>query len=326
MRAVVYDRYGPPEVLRVTEVPDPRPRAREVLVRVHAVAVTSADARIRAARFPRGFGIPARLVFGILRPRRRILGSAFSGVVEAIGPRATDVEGAGLSVGDEVSGMTGLGLGGYAEKLAVRADRVVPKPAGVTHEEAAGLLFGGSTALYFLRDLGGLTAGQRVLVVGASGAIGTTAVQLARLAGAEVTAVTSGANAALVTDLGATRVIDHTTTAVTGDPDPDQPEGYDLVLDTVGVLDPAQTRRLLAPGGTGLLAAADLGQTLRARGDVRTGTSPERAEDFAHLLGLAERGDLRVVLSGTHPLADAAAAHAVVDSGRKVGNVVLSLS
>ncbi|NUT98334.1 MAG: NAD(P)-dependent alcohol dehydrogenase, partial [Saccharothrix sp.] len=181
MRAAVVDRYGAPEVVRVAEVPRPEPRAGEVVVRVRAVAVTSGDARIRAARFPRGFGVAGRLALGLRGPRRPVLGGSFSGEV---------VEGAGFAPGDEVCGMSGVRLGAHAEYAAVPAAKLVRKPAGVSHEDAAGLLFGGSTALCLLRDKGAIKAGHRVLVNGASGAIGTNAVQLAKHFGAEVTAVT----------------------------------------------------------------------------------------------------------------------------------------
>lgn len=314
MRAAVADRFGPPEVVRVADVPAPAPRAGEVLVRVHAAAVTAADSRIRAARFPRGFGPVARLIFGPFRPRQRILGGAYSGVVEAVGATVSD-----LSPGDEVCGMTGLGLGTHAELVRVAAKRVVRKPAAVTHEDAAGVVFGGTTALRFLRDKGALRAGQSVLVNGASGAIGTNAVQLARHFGATVTGVTSTANVQLVTALGAGRVIDYTRTPLT-----DVSERFDVVLDTVGTLTAASGRRLLTDDGVLLLAVADLWQTLTSRGNVRSGSAPERPEDVALLLGLLDDGELRVVIDHVHPLDDIVAAHTRVDSGHKVGNVIVT--
>ena len=314
MRAAVVERYGPPEVVEVREVPDPSVQGRgRVLVRVRAAAVTSADGRIRGARFPRGFGTLARLAFGVRRPRRAVLGGVFSGVVEEVGPGVV-----GIAVGDEVCGMTGVRFGTHAELVVARADRLVVKPAGVSHQDAAGVLFGGTTALHYLRDR--VRPGHRVLVNGASGAIGTSAVQLARLAGGRVTGVCSGANADLVRSLGAEDVVAHTTPALTS-----LPGTYDVVLDTVGNIDVAGGRALLAPGGVLLLAVADLGQTLRARGDVVAGPSPEKPEYFARLLDLVASGDLRVVVSRTMPLDDVAEAHRVVDTGRKVGNVVLTL-
>jgi NADPH:quinone reductase-like Zn-dependent oxidoreductase len=312
MRAAVAARYGGPEVVTVATVARPQPRRGEVLVRVHAAAVTSADARIRAGRFPPGFTVPARLMFGMRRPRRPILGSAFSGVVTELG------EGVDLSVGDRVCGMTGMRLGAHAEYVAVKATRVTTVPENVSHDDAAGLLFGGTTALYFLRDQATIGHGTTVLVNGASGAIGTNAVQLATLAGGVVTAVTRAANTDLAIGLGAHAVIDHTRQDLAT-----LDQRFDVVLDTVGTLSIESGRRLLAPGGKLLLVVAGLGTTLRARGDVATGTSPERVADFDHLLQSVAHGRLRVVLEDTLGLDDIADAHRLVDSGRKRGNLVV---
>jgi NADPH:quinone reductase-like Zn-dependent oxidoreductase len=311
MRAAVVSAYGPPEVVRVTEVPDPVPGKGQVLVRVRATTVNSGDARIRGCRFPRGFALPGRLALGVRSPRRAVLGVVYSGVVEAVGPGVADV-----SVGDEVCGMTGAAMGAHAELAAVRADRLVVKPASVSHADAAGILFGGTTALHFLRDR--VRPGATVLVNGASGAVGTAAVQLARLAGGRVTGVCSAANADLVRDLGAEEVVDHTLTSVL-----ELPDRYDVVLDTVGTIPLAAGKRLLTPDGTLLLAVATLGETLRARGRVKAGPATERPEDFATLLDLVASGDLRVVVDRTLGLDGIVEAHRLVDSGRKVGNVVV---
>lgn len=313
MRAAVVHEYGPPGVVRVEEVKDPVPGPRDVLVRVRATAVTSGDARIRGARFPRGFAPFARLALGLRRPRRRVLGLTFSGVVEAAGSEVSDV-----SVGDEVAGATGARMGTHAELVAVRASKVVPVPAGVSLDDAAGVLFGGTTALCYLRDKARLRPGSSVLVVGASGAVGTNAVQLARNAGATVTGVCSGANADLVRSLGATHVVDHTTTDVTT-----LPERYDVVLDAVGALSSASGRRLLTDGGVLLLVVASLGEMLRPHRDVKAGPAPERVEDMRELLDLVAAGRLRVVLDAVLPLDEVATAHERVDSGRKVGNLLL---
>jgi len=331
MRAAVVDRYGGPEVVRVTERPDPVPRAREAVVRVVATTVNSGDARIRGARFPRGFGVPGRLALGLRGPRRDVLGVAFAGVVEALGTDAAGtrppsasvgIEASPLAVGDRVCGMTGARMGAHAELVAVGAERLARVPDGVSYDDAAGVLFGGSTALYFLRDKAALRPGERVLVVGASGAVGTNAVQLAKHLGAEVTAVTSAPNADLVAELGADQVVDHRATPIArlGE----QSAGrYDVVLDAVGSLSPATGRPLLAAGGRLLLAVATLGEMITAHGPVKTGTSPERPEDFATLLELVADGRLRVVVERALPLDAIAEAHARVDSGRKVGNLVV---
>lgn len=313
MRAAVVREYGAPDVVRVVEVADPAPRPTEVLVRVRATAVTAADSRIRGARFPSGFGPIARVVFGVRRPRRPVLGGNVSGVVEAVGAKVT-----GFSAGDEVSGTTGLRMGAHAELVAVPGARLVAKPAAVSHDDAAAVMFGGLTALYFLRDRATLLPGSRVLVNGASGAIGTSAVQLAARAGATVTGVTSSANAELVRSLGAEHVVDHTTTDLAS-----LTERFDVVLDNVGNLTGARGRALLADGGVLLLAVAGLGDNLRARGAVRAGSAPERAEDVRELLDLVASGALRVVIDRVLPLEEIVAAHERADSGHKVGNLVL---
>jgi len=308
--AAVVEAYGPPEVVHVREVPDPVLRPRDVLVRVRATAVTIADARIRGARFPAGFAVPARLALGIRRPRRPILGTCVSGVVAAVGAEVSEV-----APGDEVTAMTG---GAHAELVAVAADRLVAKPASVSHDDAAGVLFGGTTARYFLQEKASVSAGDRVLVNGASGAVGTNVVQLARHLGAQVTGVTSTANAALVADLGAAAVIDHTTQDVLA-----TEQRFDVVVDAVGNLPVAALRGLLRPSGTLLLVVASLGATVRARGQVVTGTPRVRPEHIRELLQLVADGHLRVVQDRSYGLDEVRRAHEHVDSGRKVGNVLL---
>ena len=311
MRAAVVERYGPPEVVSVVERPDPAADKGKALVRVHATAVTSGDARIRGCRFPPGFAVPGRLALGIRGPRRDVLGVVYSGVVEAVGAGVS-----GVAVGDEVCGMTGAAMGAHAELAAVRVDRLVSKPAEVSHEQAAAILFGGSTARHFLRDLVG--PGRRVLVNGASGAVGSAAVQIAHLAGAHVTGVCSAANADLVRSLGADQVVDHARTSVL-----DLAETYDVVLDTVGNLDRRSGPRLLSADGVLLLAVAGLADTVLARGRVRAGVSSEDPADFAWLLERVAAGDLRAVVDRTVSLDEIVEAHRLVDSGRKVGNVVV---
>ena len=316
MRAAIVDRYGQPEVARVVEVPRPVPRKGEVLVRVVAAAVTSGDARIRGAKFPAGFALPARLAFGLRRPRRRILGMVFSGVVEAVGPGVTHVA-SGLAV----CGMTGMSMGAHAEYVSVVATRVAAVPSGVSHAEAAGLLFGGSTALYFLRDKALVRPGMSVLVNGASGAVGSNVVQLARHFGATVTGVASAGNADLVRRLGADRVIDYAVTDIRTLTD-----RFDVVFDAVGNLSIATGRRLLRDGGVLVLAVASLWDMLRARRDVVAGSGPERAADFEWLLQRLAAKELTVVVDRTFPLDQIADAYRFVDSGHKRGNVIVQLS
>jgi NADPH:quinone reductase-like Zn-dependent oxidoreductase len=316
MRAAVAQRYGPPEVIRIVEVPTPTPRRREVLVRVRSVAVTVADARVRGSRYPRGFTPFARVAFGIFRPRHPVLGMAYSGTIEAVG---TDVQ--GFAAGDGVAGMTGFGMGAHAEYVAVKATKVARKPAGVSHDDAAAVMFGGSTALGYLRDKAGLQPGATVLVNGASGAVGSSAVQLAKHFGATVTAVTSTPNVALVRKLGADEVVDYTTRPVA-----ELDTKYDVVMDAVGNIGVTTGRRMLTERGLLLLVVADFWDMLRVRGNVKGGTPPERAEDFAELLRLVADGHLTGVIDDpvTGGLDSIVAAHARVDSGRKVGNLVIN--
>ena len=311
MRAAVVEKYGPPEVVSVVERPTPVAGKGRVMVRVHATTLNSGDARIRGCRFPRGFAVPGRLALGIRGPRQPVLGVVYSGVVEALGPGVD-----GFAVGDEVCGMTGAAFGAHAELVAVRVDRMTIKPAAVSHEQAAAILFGGKTARHFLRDL--VAPGRRVLVNGAAGAVGTAAVQIAHLAGAHVTGVCSARNADLVRFLGADEVVDHAHTRVS-----DLAETYDVVLDAVGNLDRRSGRRLLASDGVLILAVPGLADTVLARGNVRAGVSSEDPADFAWLLERVAAGELRAVIDRTLPLTDIVEAHRVVDSGRKVGNMVV---
>lgn len=311
MRAAVVDRYGPPEVVRVIDVPAPTPGRGEVLVRVGAVAVSAGDARLRAGRFPRGFGAPARVAVGLRGPRRAILGTAVSGTVEQVGP---EVE--GLGVGDRVSGMNGTRLGGHAELVVMRANRLLPTPATVSHDAAAGALFGGTTALHFLRDR--VSPGTSVLVNGASGAVGTSAVQLAARAGGTVTAVTSARNTDLVTRLGARHTLDYTGTPLSS-----VQQRFDVVLDTVGTLTSATGQRLLTDRGVLLLVAADLADTVRARGRVVAGPAAENAANVRLLLDLLAAGELDPVTETVGGLDAVQEAHRRVDGGHKVGNLVL---
>lgn len=313
MRTARVGRYGPPEVVTVVDAPVPRPRADEVVVRVEAAGVSAGDARMRAGRFPRGFGVPARLAIGLRGPRADVLGATFSGVVTQVGDGVQ-----GRAVGDEVAGMTGLRLGGHAEFIAVRAGAAVAKPASVSHPDAAAVLFGGTTALHFLRDKADVRPGATVLVNGASGSVGSAAVQLAADRGATVTAVCSAANRDLATRLGAGRWIDYRRTPVA-----DLAEQFDVVFDAVGNLSRAEGLRLRASGGALILAVAELADVLRGGTGVFAGSVPERPEDVAHLLDLVAGGrldPLTTVLGGLDTLPDA---YRLIDSGRKVGNLVV---
>jgi NADPH:quinone reductase-like Zn-dependent oxidoreductase len=316
MRAVVVERYGPPEIAQVREVPTPSPRAGEVLVRVMAAPVTSGDARLRSGRFPKGFAVPARLAMGIRGPRHSILGAAFSGDVAALGEGVN-----GFAVGDRVSGMTGMRMGAHAEFVIATPAKLVATPASVTHDAAAAVLFGGTTALDYLRDKAKLAAGATVLINGASGAVGTSAVQLAKHLGAHVTGLTSDANFDLVRRLGADCVIDYRTTSL--DDLHARGERFDVVFDTVGNVSPASGRRLLTDAGVLLLAVASLGDMLAARGPVKAGPASESPELMETVLRLTADGVLDPLIEASLPLQQIVTAYRRVDSGRKVGNIVV---
>ena len=322
MKAVVYERYGGPEVLRFTDVPAPVPGPGEVLIRIHATTVTAGDWRMRSLDVPKGFGLLARLAIGITKPRKPILGTELSGVIAEVG---SDVR--KFKPGDEVIAFPGLAMGAHAEFLCMPQDgAVVPKPARLSHAEAAALSFGGGTALYFLRA-GKIAAGDRILVNGASGAVGTAAVQLAKHFGAEVTAVCSGGNADLVRSIGADHVIDYTTEDFTRNG-----RTYDLIMDTAGTARFKRSRSSLRDGGRLLLVLGGMRDVLGApwvgltdSRKVIGGTVRTTAADLQFLADLAERGDFRPVIDRTYPFEEIAAAHRYVDTGRKRGNVVITL-
>lgn len=317
MLAAVVNTYGPPENAQVRELPRPVPRRGQLLVRVAASAVTSGDTRIRAARFPPGVGCLAKLALGIFGPRQKILGSCFSGTVESIG---TGVD--TFAPGDEVCGMMGSALGAHAQFVIIDGSSVVAKPPSVKHEDAAGVLFGGTTAMYFLTELPAAKAllkpGATVLINGASGAVGTNAVQIAAQLGATVTGVTSTGNIELVRRLGATHVVDYKSEDVLT-----SETRYDIVFDTIGNLPVAAARRLLKDEGVLLLAVTGLSNMLCPPAQTFTGEAPERPDDFRALLDQVANGTLKVVQDRSFPLEEVARAHAHVDGGHKVGNVTL---
>lgn len=326
MRAALHHRYGPPGVVSVGELADPQAGPGGVLIRVRATTVSSGDARLRSMELPSPLFVPvARAFFGVLRPRNPVRGAELSGVVEAVGRGVTAFE-----PGDAVIAATGAKGGSHAEFVAFPADGpIVRKPAGLSFEEAAALSFGGFTALYFLRDKGGIAPGRRVLINGASGAVGTAAVQLARHFGAHVTGVCSGKNAELVRSIGAHDVIDYTATPL-GQFRTDQP--FDIVFDTVGTAPFATVRHLLAENGRYLAAVMRLDEIVQSvttafgRGSkVIGGVATEKPDDLRFLADLAEQGAFRPVIGGVFPLSEIAAAHALVDAGHKVGSVVIRM-
>lgn len=325
MKAVVCPRYGPPEVLEIREVSDPIPRDAELLIRVHATTVTSGDARVRALRMPSPvFSLIGRLALGMRGPRRAVLGTELAGVVEQVGARVTK-----FRIGDPVVAFVGVRFGAHAELVCVpEAAPVVRKPERLSYEEAVAIPFGAMTALYFLRDLAAVKPGQRVLVVGASGAVGVAAVQLAVHLGAEVDGVCSTTKVELVRSLGARRVFDYSTGDFT-----QSAAGYDVVLDTVGVTALAKCRRTLKPTGKFLavvLTGTELWELVSTRliggQRVLSGVAPERLTDLQYVMGLAESGQLKPIIDQHYSMREIVAAHRRVDTGRKVGAVVVSMN
>ena len=319
MRAAVYTRFGPPEVLELRDIPKPAPAHDEVLVRVHATTVTSAEAAMR-----RGEPLWGRVVIGVFRPRRRmrVLGIELAGVIESVGAAVTR-----FAPGDEVFGFAGFSIGANAEYMCLRETASLAlKPVDKSFEESAAAVDGASTALFFLRDKARIRAGQRVLVIGASGSIGTYAVQLARHFGAEVTGVCSTANVELVASLGAHRVVDYTREDFTK-----SGETWDIVFDTVGKSSFSRCKGVLGDRGcfvatTGLHNYV-LAAWTRLWGGKRviTGMSVDKRAALPLLRELIEAGALRIVIDRRYTLDEIVEAHRYVDSGRKRGNVVVTV-
>lgn len=317
MKAVVFDQYGPPEVLRLAEVPQPIPKDDEVLVRVHATTVNRTDVGLRNAEY-----FISRLITGLLRPRNPILGMEFSGVVEATGSAVT-----AFNIGDEVFG--GKTSGAHAEYLCIsERESVAHKPVGASFQEAAAVFDGASLALACLRAAGPLDD-RRVLIYGASGSVGTAGVQLARHFGAHVTAVTRTKNAELARSLGADEVIDYTAEDFTRNG-----QKYDVVFDAIGKTSFVRTRRSLARGGT--YVDTDLGfmwhvplLMLATRWNdrkVKLGITRYAKDDLLLLKTLMEAGTYRAVIDRTYPLEDFLEATRYVETGQKTGNVVLTVT
>lgn len=322
MRAVVYDRYGGPEVLHIDDVERPLHKDDEVLIRVHAVAVTRADCATREAnrRSGRGFQLVSHLIFGVRRPRQPILGSNFAGVVETVGPAVKE-----FAAGDEVFGTTGLRFGAYAELVSMaESSRVTRKPTNLSFVEAAGMTDGGLYALGPLRAAN-VKSGDAVLVYGASGAIGTAAVQLAKYFGAEVTAVTSTNNLELTRSLGADHVIDYKKEDFTK-----SGQSYDVIFDAAGKHSFVKSRNSLKPGGRFLPTdgAANMLYVFTTRfADKKVVFSPRIAkQDVVFLRELIEAGRFRPVVDRTYSFEEVVEAHRYVDTEQKVGNVILTVA
>jgi len=317
MKAAVYTKYGTPEVLQLKDVTKPIPKDNEILIRIKATAVNSGDVRMRKAD-----PFAVRFIFGLFKPRKTILGTVYSGEVESVG--------SGVKLfkpGDEVFGHTDMNFGAHAEYIAVPEDgSVTLKPVTVTHSEAAVIPFGGVTALHFIKKAG-IKPNQKVLVVGASGAVGSAAVQLAKSYGAVVTGVCSTANIDLIKTIGADKVIDYTKEDFT-----QHSETYDLIFDAVNTISVSRSLPVLTKKGTLILSAADLSQMMRGKlASLTTGRKvmmcviSHKKEDMNFLRALVDTGKLKSVIDRSYSLSSIADAHAYVERGHKKGNVVIEI-
>jgi NADPH:quinone reductase-like Zn-dependent oxidoreductase len=328
MKAIVWTKYGPPDVLELREVEKPTPKDDEVLIKIHATTVTAGDCEMRSLRFPIYFGLVIRLWRGLLRPRgTAVLGTELAGEIEAVG---RDVK--RFKEGDQVFGSAGLNLGANAEYICLPEEPgemeggVVIKPANMTYAEAATVPFGGRDALHFLRK-GNIQPGQTVLINGAGGSIGVFAVQLAKHFGAEVAAVDSAPKLDVLRSLGADDVIDYTREEFT-----ERGEVYDVIFDVVGTVSFSRSARAITPDGTYLLANPMRSQMISGLWTRMTGsrrvimeTASSTIGDLVYLRGLIEAGALRTVIDRSYPLEQIVDAHRYVERGGKLGNVVITV-
>ena len=323
MKAVIYTKYGPPDVLKLQEIEKPVPRENEILIKIHAATVSAADYRIRGFDVPTGFWLPTRITLGLLGPKKTILGAEVAGEIETIGKNVKL-----FKEGDQVFGIDGSELGAYAQYVCRPEDGAVTiKPANLTYEEAASIPHGALSALFFLRNKGNIQRGQKVLVNGASGAVGTAAVQLARHFGAEVTGVCSTANLEMVRSLGAGKVIDYTREDFTK-----SGEIFDIIFDTVGTTSFSQCKRMLKQNGRYLLTVFAIPQIFQMLWTSMTGgkkvicaVASEKVEDLVFVKELVEAGEIKPVIDRRYNLEQIVEAHAYAEKGHKKGSVVVAV-
>jgi NADPH:quinone reductase-like Zn-dependent oxidoreductase len=319
MKAIVCTKYGPPEVLQLKEVEKPTPEDNEVLIKIHATTVASGDVRMRSFTWAPWFWLPGRIMFGLLRPRRTIPGNELAGEIEAVGKDITR-----FKVGDQVYGIIwNVSFGGAnAEYICLPENEVAIKPVNMTYEEAAAAPIGGLTALVLLRK-GNIQRGQKVLIVGASGSVGTFAVQLARYFGAEVTAVCSTANIEMVKSLGGDKIIDYTQDDFTKNG-----QTYDIIFDAVMKTSFSHSKSSLTPRGVFITVDWPLLQALWTsivgRKKVVIGIA-NRIEVLTFLRELIEAGKVKSVIDRCYPLSQTAEAHRYVETAHKKGNVVITV-
>lgn len=324
MKAILHTKYGPPEELQIKEVEKPNPKSNEVLIKLYTSTVTTSDCNVRNFTFvPKSFLLISRLIFGFRKPKVSILGIDLAGEIESAGKKVKL-----FKPGDLVLGSTGSKMGAHAEYVCVREDGALAlKPAFMSWEEAAALSLAGNTALFFLRDLAKIKTGQKILIHGASGAIGTYAVQLARYYDAEITGVCSKANVDMVKSLGADHVIDYTKSDFTK-----SDEKYDIVFSIAGKTTFSQCKGILKKKGVYLENNPEITDFLRmiltsitGGRKINGGMSVERAENLNFLSKLIEMGQLKPVIDSSYPFEKTAEAFSYVEKGHKHGNVVIKI-
>ena len=327
MKAIVWTKYGPPEGLQLQEVKKPVPKDNEVLIRIHATTVTAGDCEMRSLKLPLFLSLPTRMYVGLRRPARvKIIGQEMAGEIEAVGKDVIS-----FKEGDQVFGATSFGQGTYCEYICLpessggTESALAIKPANLSYEEAAAIPVGGLEALHFLRKAN-IQAGEKVLINGAGGSIGTIGIQLARHYGAEVTAVDSAEKLDMLRSIGAEHVVDYrqedfTRNGLT----------YDVIFDVVGKSPFSRSLRSLKPNGRYLLSNPKLSEMVRgpwvsSRGDkkVIVGAAGRKAEDLIFLKELIEGGKIKIIIDRSYALEEIAEAHRYVESGQKKGNVVLT--
>lgn len=305
MKVAVYEKYGPPKVLKIKDIKKPKPKADEILVKIHAATVTSGDVRLRGSDFPPLFWLPARLIFGLFAPKKKILGHELAGIVEEIGQSVTE-----FNVGDSVFGTTTmLNTGSYAEYICLpqkwKHGVVGLKPENLDYHEAAALPVGAMTAMYLL-EKANLKNGQNVLIYGASGSVGSYAVQIANQKGSRVTGVCSTPNFGMAKSLGAENLIDYTKEDYS-----DCNEKFDIVFDAVGKTSKAKAKKVLKPGG--IFVSIKM-------------LTKERNEHMRLIKEMAEKGELKPFIDRYYTLDEIVKAHEYVEQGKKRGNVVITIS
>jgi len=324
MKAILHTKYGPPDELQLKEVDKPLPKDNEVLIKVHASTVTTTDCNVRNLTFvPKSFRFLAGMMFGFKKPKINILGIDLAGEIEAVGNKVKR-----FRIGDQVFGSAGTKFGAHAEYVCVSEEgALVIKPAKMTFSEAAAISLAGNTALFYIRDLAKIQAGQKILIHGASGAIGTYAVQLAKYYGAEVTGVCSAANAEMLKSLGATKVIDYTKEDFTK-----SGERFDFVFSVVGKTTFSQCKGLLKQKGIYLENMLELKDMLTMMWTsiiggkkMKGGVSAAKAVNLNFFIELIESGKLKPVIDRSYPLEQTANAFQYVEQGHKKGNVVITV-